>query len=292
MTGSRVALVGAGPGDPDLLTLRAEAQLAAAGTVVSDAAVERLARRFAPRAEVVVVPDALPAVPILLAAVARSGRDVVRLYAGDPWLHPAHGPELAALSLSGIASEPVAGVATEVAVPALAGIAVHVRHLAVACTTGPVDAMPTAVDPARTIVVPTDDGVAVARQLATEAPHAPAALVAVADRQSVVRGTLADLGRGSVPTGIAASEGPSGPCLVVVGAVAATTGPLADAAHRSGAEATEQAAAASVEPRRPAEAGGGAGGPVSVASPIPVVAVGARRRSRPPVVVPGWGRTR
>ena len=217
-----VALVGAGPGDVDLLTLRAEAVLAQAAIVVTDASVQHLARRFAPMADVAVVPDGRPCTPVLLAAAAGAGeRSVARLYAGDPWLHPAHDAERAALHQAGMATEPVAGVAIEVAVPAMAGIAVHVRHLAVACTIGPLEAMPPGADQARTLVVPTEDGGAAARRLAAAgAAHLPAALVPVSTPEDVLRGALTELGHGG---------GPTGPCLLVVGAV---VGPEAAAAGR------------------------------------------------------------
>ncbi|HEX7277724.1 MAG TPA: hypothetical protein VF244_10155, partial [Acidimicrobiales bacterium] len=110
----------------------------------------------APGATVVPVPDRVPAVAALLVAA----RPTVRLYTGDTWLHPAHGPEAAALTAAGVAYEAVAGVATEIAVPALAGIAVHVRHLAVACTIADYGDAPAATDPSRTLVLVTDDVVA------------------------------------------------------------------------------------------------------------------------------------
>ena len=208
VTGRRVALVGAGPGDPDLMTLRAEAVLAAAATVVCDVAVESLARRFAPLAEVVVVSDGRPAVPVLLAAASKPDRALVRLYVGDPWLHAAHGEELAALHQAGIASEPVAGVATEVAVPARAGIAVHVRQLAVVCTIATADAAPPSVDPAHTLVLSGDDGPATARRLAERGGQAvPSAILPLGDEAQEVRGALGEINAGGRPS------------LVVVGAV-------------------------------------------------------------------------
>ncbi len=210
-----VALVGAGPGDPDLMTLRAEAALAAAATVVTDGELEGLVRLFAPQADVMVVPNGRPASSALLAAVARAGGGVVRLYVGDPWLHPAHGAELAALGRAGIASDAVAGVATEVAVPALAGIAVHVRHLAVACTIGPPEAMPTAPDPARTLVIRTEETAAAAIRLRTgDESDIPAAVVPLDRPAAAVRGILAEIG----------SRAPAGRCLLVVGAVAGPDG--------------------------------------------------------------------
>jgi uroporphyrinogen III methyltransferase/synthase len=159
VTGS-VALVGGGPGDADFLTLWAEARLAAAATVVVDAGIVHLAAAFAPTADIVTVADRRAAVDILLAAT--NHRPVVRLYTGDTWLHPAHGPESAALVAAGIPFEAVAGVATEIAVPALAGIAVHVRHLAIACTIADVGDAPSAGDPSRTLVLVADDLDAVA----------------------------------------------------------------------------------------------------------------------------------
>ena len=211
MIGRRVALVGAGPGDPDLLTLRAEAVLAAASAVVCDSAVQRLARRFASRARVVVVPDGLPAVPVLLAAVSHSDGDVVRLYAGDPWLHAAHGVESTALHRAGITTEAIAGVAIEVAVPARAGIAVHVRHLAMVCTLVTVEAVPPSVDAAHTLVVACDDGAAEAKRLvAAGGSDIPAAILPLDGEAEEARGTLGDLAGG---------DARGGRSLVVVGAV-------------------------------------------------------------------------
>ena len=229
LTGRRVALVGAGPGDPELMTLRAQAELAAAARVVSDAAVERLARRFAPRAEVVVVPDGPAAVRVLLDAVSKGDGPVVRLYAGDPWLHPAHGEELTGLQRAGVSTDAVAGVAVEVAVPARAGIPVNVRQLAVVCTVGPVEAVPWSVDPAHTLVISGDDGRATARQLLERGGHAvPAAILPIGGEAGEVRGVLSDLAGGSEP-GV--------PSLLVVGAVAAP-GLTGGGSHRRSAPAS------------------------------------------------------
>jgi len=209
----RVTLVGAGPGDADLLTLRAEAELAAAATVVSDARVQALARAFAPRAELVVVPDGAAGVPAILAAALQPNGDVVRLYVGDPWLHPAHGEELAALHQAGVATEAIAGVAVELGVPAQAGIAVHVRHLAVVCTLGSVEEVPRLVDPAHTLVVSGKDGAAAARHLAARGGQdLPAAILPLDGGPGEERGLVGSLALGA---------GDAGPSLLVVGAVAA-----------------------------------------------------------------------
>jgi len=203
-----VSLVGAGPGDPDLLTLRAEALLAAAGTIVVDAGVVHLAAAFGPRATIVGVGDRVPAVDVLLDAARHGAPPLVRLYTGDTWLHPAHGPESDALDAAGIPFEAVAGVATEVALPAMAGVAVHVRQLAVACTIATVGAAPAATDPARTLVVVTDDLVSAARAMAAVGdPSIPAAAIGASGPAR--RSSLGDL----------AAIAPHGPGVVVTGAV-------------------------------------------------------------------------
>ena len=202
-----VFLVGAGPGEAGLLTLRAEALLRGAATVVADAAVAHLAAEFAPVAKLVRVADRVAAVEVLLDAVRGGPGPVVRLYTGDTWLHPGHAAEAAALADAGVEVESVAGVAVEVAVPAAAGIAVHVRHLAVACTFADAATAPPPVDAARTLVVATDGVTATARALAASGdPSLPGA--GLVSGQPPRRGTLGDLDA-------------QGPGLVVVGAVTA-----------------------------------------------------------------------
>lgn len=226
MSAARVALVGGGPGDPGLLTLRAEAVLGSAGVVLADAGLVLLAQALAP-GEVVAVPERRPATAALLEAAARATRPVVRLYRGDPWLHPAHAAERAALLEAGIAAESIAGVAIEVAVPARAGVPVHVRRLAVACTLGPFEGMPSASDPARTLVAAGDDTEALARAVAAAGDGClPAALIAVSGPQGAWRGPLAQ-----APERAAAMAGPA---LLVVGAVcAAHPGPTQDRETRA-----------------------------------------------------------
>ena len=109
-----VALVGAGPGDPELLTLAAEAALAHAHAVVTDPACTDLARAFAPQAELLVAEGVDHVRAALLGSVQAEHR-VVRLYAGDPWLHPAHAAEVAALVQAGVAHTTVPGVVPELA---------------------------------------------------------------------------------------------------------------------------------------------------------------------------------
>ena len=222
-----VALVGAGPGDPDLLTLRAEELLSHAGTVVVDRGLSSLAARFGTAGHVVVVPPGSPAVDEVLAAAAQPGRPVVRLYRGDPWLHPAYADERAALERFGWPVEAAAGVAVEVAVPALAGVAVHVRHLAVACTLGPFEAMPLNPSPARTLVACGNDAAAMARSVAATADGSrPAALLPVAQPGTAWRGPLAEAVRSAATM--------AGPSLLVLGDVCRAPSPVgADRARQA-----------------------------------------------------------
>jgi siroheme synthase len=229
-----VQLVGAGPGDPDLLTLRAEAALAAATVVVSDAAVAHLAAAFAPRATVTVSPAGGPdpaprdggggrdgeggatvdgdAVRVM-AGAARRGERVVRLYRGDPWLHAAFAVESAILTSAGVEHTTVPGPTVELAMPTAAGLAVHHRPLAVTVSLATPTALPPATDSARTLVTVTDDAAGLAARLSRSGdPTLAAAVVAAYEGASVVRrGTLAAL----------AADPSLGGGVVVVGAVAA-----------------------------------------------------------------------
>jgi len=218
-----VALVGAGPGDPDLLTLRAEALLAAATVVVTDAPVAHLARAFAPAARLTVTTaggadratvdrDATvdgDTLAVLTGAVRWRER-VVRLYRGDPWLHPAHAVESAILASSGVSTVTVPGLAVELAVPTMAGIPVHHRPRAVTVTIAAPQALPPATDPARTLVSVTDDAAGLAARLSREGGRPAMAVIAT-------HGPTTSVQRGA-PGALAVS--PSiGPGVVVVGAV-------------------------------------------------------------------------
>lgn len=119
-----VLLVGGGPGDPELLTLRAEQVLAAASTVVVDGSIAHLASGLA--AEVLLAGGDL-------VAIVRGARPpVVRLYRGDPWLHPAHAAERDALAAAGITTEAVPGIAVSIGTATAAGVPTHHRHVSVA----------------------------------------------------------------------------------------------------------------------------------------------------------------
>ncbi|NEE00337.1 uroporphyrinogen-III synthase [Phytoactinopolyspora halotolerans] len=125
-----VAFVGAGPGDPGLLTLRAVEALNGADVVVIDETVPHQILEHAPELVEVVdvsVDDAGVALTASargrrVAQAAKNGRRVVRLLEGDPFSHPTGSDEVLSCVKGGIPFEVVAGVATSTAVPTHAGI--------------------------------------------------------------------------------------------------------------------------------------------------------------------------
>jgi uroporphyrinogen III methyltransferase / synthase len=150
-----VYLVGAGPGDPGLLTIRGRDLLAGADVVLYDGLVdERVLALASPDATLIDVaktrPGGHPArrgdapapseasgtgasqrtIDDLLVAYGRSGAEVVRLKGGDPFVFGRGGEEALALARAGVPFEVVPGVSAAVAVPAYAGIPVTHRGLA------------------------------------------------------------------------------------------------------------------------------------------------------------------
>jgi len=132
-----VALVGGGPGDPGLITVRGRRLLAEADVVVVDRLGPRaLLEELAPDVEVIEAgkaPDnhTLPQAAIneLLISLAKQGKRVVRLKGGDPFVFGRGGEELLALVQAGVACEVVPGVTSAIAVPAAAGIPLTHRTL-------------------------------------------------------------------------------------------------------------------------------------------------------------------
>lgn len=126
----KVSLVGAGPGDPGLLTLRGRELLASADVVVYDALANPVLLDYARKgAELVYVGKiadrhALPQEEIneLLVEKARQGHHVVRLKGGDPYIFGRGGEEGEFLARCGIPFEVVPGISSAVAAPAYAGI--------------------------------------------------------------------------------------------------------------------------------------------------------------------------
>ncbi len=133
-----VSLVGAGPGDPELLTRRALDRLQRADLVLFDALVQfdDQLRELAPRAKRFFVGKRAGrhsidqrAIERLMIRAARRGERVVRLKCGDPFVLGRGGEEALALEAAGTAYEVVPGVSSAIAAPALAGIPVTHRGL-------------------------------------------------------------------------------------------------------------------------------------------------------------------
>jgi uroporphyrinogen III methyltransferase/synthase len=141
-----VYLVGAGPGDPGLLTVRAVELIGAADVILYDRLIPPEALAYArPDAEVVYVGKEGEGAQVpqddthaLLLEHARAGRTVVRLKGGDPFVFGRGGEEALVLAEAGIPFEVVPGVTAGVAAPAYAGIPVTHRDSAsgVAFVTG------------------------------------------------------------------------------------------------------------------------------------------------------------
>jgi uroporphyrin-III C-methyltransferase len=228
-----VHLVGAGPGDPELLTRRGAALLAAAEHVVYDRASMAEILALAPSAtrHCVGKQGATPAPPqhetnALLIQLGRTGACVVRLKSGDPFVVSRGGEEAVALAQAGVDVDVVPGVSAAVAAPAAAGIPVMVRRRArtltvVAghdCGDGVDDVDWEAV--ARlggTVVLLTGraalEGVLAALRTGGMPPDTPIAAISAATRpqQRAVRGTLARPPSARLPA----------PLTIVIGDVAA-----------------------------------------------------------------------
>ena len=133
----RVVLVGAGPGDPELITLRGAKALARADVVLYDELATEELLDFAPeRARLVNVGKRGHAEPTwsqdeinaLLVEEAKAGLTVIRLKGGDPFVFGRGGEEASACAAAGIAFEIVPGISSAIAVPAYAGIPVTDRR--------------------------------------------------------------------------------------------------------------------------------------------------------------------
>ncbi|MBA4764116.1 MAG: uroporphyrinogen-III C-methyltransferase [Erythrobacter sp.] len=133
-----IYLVGAGPGDPDLLTLRAARLIEAAGVIVHDGLVDPAILRLAhPQAKLISVAKqrskhTLPQDEInrLLIAIARNGQDVVRLKGGDPFIFGRGGEEAEAAHAAGVSVEVVPGISAANGAAAAAQISLTHRDAA------------------------------------------------------------------------------------------------------------------------------------------------------------------
>lgn len=134
----KVYLTGAGPGDPELITLKAVRLLGTADLVLIDDLVDRaLLEHARPDARVVEVgkrggckstPQAF--IERLMIRAARAGKIVVRLKGGDPFVFGRGGEEVIALEAAGVQVEVISGVTAGIAAPAAVGIPVTHRGLA------------------------------------------------------------------------------------------------------------------------------------------------------------------
>lgn len=131
----QVVLVGGGPGDPDLLTLRAARELAAADVVVADRLGPAWALdQLAPQSQVINVgkqpyhhPIPQEQINQLLIEYANQGKHVVRLKGGDPYLLGRGGEEWLACTQAGVEVSVVPGISSAIAGPAAANIPVTQR---------------------------------------------------------------------------------------------------------------------------------------------------------------------
>ncbi len=233
----RVALVGAGPGDPDLLTLRALQLLQACDVVLYDALVSGpVLDLVRPEAERIFVGKRAGGVHTpqeriqeLLVGLARRGLRVVRLKGGDPLVFGRGGEEAAALADAGLSFEIVPGISAAHGCAAYAGIPLTHRELAHTVVLASGCAHPDGSAPdwkamasrQHTLVfyMPLAGLDTICGQLAAHGLPAdwPAALVCDGTQpgQRVLCGTLSSL------PGLAAAEGAPSPATLVVGRVTA-----------------------------------------------------------------------
>jgi uroporphyrin-III C-methyltransferase len=230
-----VALVGCGPGDPELLTLRAARVIASADVLVYDRLVSDAIVALGPtHAQRIYVGKArsnhaMPqeAISELLVRLAKQGRRVVRLKGGDPFIFGRGGEEIEVLARNGVAFEVVPGVTAATGVAAYAGIPLTHRDHAHAvtfvtghlCNDGDRPDWPALARPGQTLVfymglanLASICGELVAHGLSASTP---AAIVqqGTLPTQRVVTGTLADLARH------ASDARRDAPTLVIVGDV-------------------------------------------------------------------------
>ena len=229
-----VYLVGAGPGDPELFTLRGAALLGRAEVVVHDRLIARELLALAPTEAEVIDVGKTPGQPTrqhdinqLLIDHGGRGRLVVRLKGGDPFLFGRGGEEAEALRAAGVPYQVVPGVTSAIAAPAAAGIPVTHRGLSTSVTvvTGHVG------DPSASggvdwealgraggtlvVLMGMSERAVIAQALVDSGRHpdTPAAVVhwGTTAHQRVVRTTLAGLAEVDLPA----------PSTIVIGPVAA-----------------------------------------------------------------------
>jgi uroporphyrinogen III methyltransferase/synthase len=222
-----ISLVSAGPGDPELLTVRATNLLAAADAVVADADVVDIATRYAPDAELIAVVDE-DGLPLDHAARAkkvienaRASKDVVRLFSGDPIMDGSIATEANVLHRSKMPFEVAPGVSQLSGVAAYAGFPLtnnKAREVRVV-EADAVEDWSVLADPKLTVIVRdgADNAVEIAKALlaAGRHPNTPIAITrgATTVEQRTIATTLDEL-----PAVVKASK-QAGPGIVVIGDV-------------------------------------------------------------------------
>jgi uroporphyrin-III C-methyltransferase len=228
-----VYLVGAGPGDPELLTVRAARLVASADVLVHDRlttpAIVDLAPPHALRIDVgksaghAVMPQ--HEINRLLVEHGRTGACVVRLKGGDPYVFGRGGEEAEELQAAGVQFDVVPGISSAIAAPMAAGVPVTMRNRALAFTvlTGHEDPSGDSTvnweayaATGATLVILMGVGriAIIAKRLMVGGLHPDTPVAAIrwgcTDRQEVVRTTLAEVGHADL----------AAPTTIVIGAVA------------------------------------------------------------------------
>jgi uroporphyrin-III C-methyltransferase len=232
----KVWLVGAGPGDPDLLTLRAAALLQRAQVVVHDGLVDpRILAMAPPQARLISVAKrrarhTMPQDDInaLLVAEALAGHEVLRLKGGDPFIFGRGGEEMEACRKAGIVVEIVPGISAALGAAAAAQMPLTHRDASsvVSFVAGQCKGLTdqnwvglAGVDRTLVIYMGVASADAIAEKLISDglAPDTPLAVVENAARPEmrVLRGQVAGLSE------LIASENVQAPAIIVIGAIAA-----------------------------------------------------------------------
>ncbi len=235
MSSGRVVLVGAGPGDPGLLTLRAARVLAEADVLLYDALASDPIVALAPDScekiyvgkragDHAMLQDEIEA---LMVEHAREGKTVVRLKGGDPFVFGRGGEEATTLRQHGIQFEIVPGISSAIAAPAYAGIPVTHRDFSSALTiaTGHeaqdavlhFDRLPDVEGRTLVLLMAMSNLAAICERLAERGLHADTPVAVIQDgtrpTQRTVTGTLATI------AGEAERAGLRAPAIVVIGGV-------------------------------------------------------------------------
>ncbi len=232
----KVWLVGAGPGDPDLLTLRAAGLILRAQVIVHDGLVDPRIMAMVPadarlisvakrRSRHTLRQDEINA---LLVAEALAGHEVIRLKGGDPFIFGRGGEELEACREAGIAVEVVPGISAALGAAAAAQLPLTHRDAAsvVSFVAGQCQGLAEQnwvglAGIGRTLVIYMGvvNADAIAEKLIADglAPDTPVAVVENAARPEmrVLRGDVAGLSR------LIASEGVQAPAIIIIGAITA-----------------------------------------------------------------------